>query len=290
MTAPALAVTGSTGALGQLVARALSEQGIEQRLLVRDLSRAPELPGAVPVLFAYDDHDLARSALAGVDTLFMVSGAEAVDRLAQHRAFVDAAAASGVQHIVYTSFFAASPDCTFTLARDHWATEEHIRASGLGFTFLRDNFYLELMADLVGEDGVIRGPAGEGRVSAVARADIARCAVAALLEPTAHAGSTYDLTGPEALTFTEIAAILSTHTGRPVTFHDETLEEAYASRLRWPAEPWEYDAWVSTYTAVARGELAPVSGDVRLLTGREPVSLETLLTDPTADATADYTA
>ncbi|WP_182380200.1 SDR family oxidoreductase [Nocardioides sp. WS12] len=279
-----LAVTGSTGALGQLVARALSEQGIEQRLLVRDLARAPELPGAAPVLFAYDDHDLARSALAGVDTLFMVSGAEAVDRLAQHRAFVDAAADSGVEHIVYTSFFGAAPECTFTLGRDHWATEEHIRASGMGFTFLRDNFYLELMADLVGEDGVIRGPAGDGRVSAVSRADIARCAVAALLDPTTHAGSTYDLTGPEALTFTEIAAILAARTGRAVTFHDETLDEAYASRLKWPAEQWEYDAWVSTYTAVARGELAAVSGDVRLLTGREPVSLETLLTDDSSTA------
>lgn len=281
-----LAVTGSTGALGQLVARALSEQGIEQCLLVRDVSRAPELPGATPVLFAYDDHDLARSALAGVDTLFMVSGAEAVDRLAQHRTFVDAAAAAGVRHIVYTSFFGAAPDCTFTLARDHWATEEHIRASGMDFTFLRDNFYLELMPHLVGEDGVLRGPAGEGRVSAVSRADIARCAVAALLDPTKHAGSTYDLTGPEALTFTEVAAILSALTGRAVSFHDETLEEAYASRLRWPAEQWEYDAWVSTYTAVARGELAAVSDDVRLLTGRDPVSLETLLTDPTADTTA----
>lgn len=279
-----LAVTGSTGALGQLVARALSEQGIEQRLLVRDLARAPELPGAAPVLFAYDDHDLARSALAGVDTLFMVSGAEAVDRLAQHRAFVDAAADSGVEHIVYTSFFGAAPECTFTLGRDHWATEEHIRASGMGFTFLRDNFYLELMADLVGEDGVIRGPAGDGRVSAVSRSDIARCAVAALLDPTTHAGSTYDLTGPEALTFTEIAAILAARTGRAMTFHDETLDEAYASRLKWPAEQWEYDAWVSTYTAVARGELAAVSGDVRLLTGREPVSLETLLTDASSTA------
>ncbi|WP_200954386.1 MULTISPECIES: SDR family oxidoreductase [unclassified Nocardioides] len=274
-----LAVTGSTGALGQLVARALSEQGVEQRLLVRDLSRAPALAGAFPVLFAYDDHDLARSALAGVDTLFMVSGAEAVDRLAQHRAFVDAAVDAGVQHIVYTSFFGAAPDCTFTLGRDHWATEEHIRASGLAFTFLRDNFYLELMRDLVGEDGVLRGPAGEGRVSAVSRADIARSAVAALLSPADHAGSTYDLTGPEALTFTEIAAILSAHSDTPVTFHDETLEEAYASRLKWPAEQWEYDAWVSTYTAVARGELAAVSDDVRLLTGRDPVSLETLLAD-----------
>lgn len=277
-----LGITGATGALGHMVARALSERGIEQRLLVRDLARAPELSGATPELFAYDDAELARSALAGVDTLFMVSGAESADRLEQHRSFVDAATDAGVRHVVYTSFFGAAPDCTFTLARDHWATEEHIRASGMAFTFLRDNFYLDILPHLVGDDGVIRGPAGGGRAAGVARADIARSAVAVLLAPDEHAGATYDLTGPEALSFTEIAAILSAHTGRAVTYHDETVEEAYESRRRWPAPQWQYDAWVSTYTAVARGELAAVSDDVRLLTGRDPVGLETLLTDATA--------
>ncbi|MCX6399914.1 MAG: SDR family oxidoreductase [Propionibacteriales bacterium] len=277
-----LAVTGSTGALGQQVARALSEREVPQRLLVRDLARAPELVGATPVLSTYDDAELARSALAGVDTLFMVSGAEAADRLAQHRSFIDAAADAGVRHIVYTSFLGAAPDCTFTLGRDHWATEEHILASGMEFTFLRDNFYLDVLPHFVGEDGVIRGPAGDGRVAAVARSDIARCAVSVLLDPAGHAGSTYDLTGPEAIDFTDVARILTAHTGRTVTFHDETVEEAYESRKRWPAPQWQYDAWVSTYTAIARGELAAVSDDVRLLTGSDPVGLETLLTDATA--------
>lgn len=274
-----LGITGATGALGHIVARALSERGVEQRLLVRDLARAPELPGATPALMAYDDPTLARSALTGVDTLFMVSGAEAADRLDQHRTFIDAAADAGVRHVVYTSFHGAAPDCTFTLARDHWATEEHLRASGMAFTFLRDSFYLDFMPHLVGEDGVIRGPAGDGRAAGVTRADIARSAVATLLAPADHAGSTYDLTGPEALSFTEIAEILSAHTGRPVTYHDETVEEAYASRKRWPAPQWQYDAWVSTYLAVARGELAGVTDHVRRLTGREPTGLASYLAD-----------
>jgi NAD(P)H dehydrogenase (quinone) len=215
-------------------------------------------------------------ALEGVETLLMVSAAESATRLDEHRGFVDAAAAAGVRHVVYTSFLGAAPDCTFTLGRDHWATEQHLRASGMATTFLRDNFYADFLPLMVGDDGVIRGPAGDGLLSAVARADVAAVALAVLLDPAARAGATYALTGPEAITLTEAAAIL-TETGREVTFHDETVEEAYASRRRWEAPQWQYDAWVSTYTAIRAGECAVVSDDVRRVTGREPLSLRDLL-------------
>ena len=99
----------------------------------------------------------------------MVSASESADRVAQHVAFIDAAARAGVGHVVYISFFGAAPDATFTLARDHYATEEHLRASGMDFTFLRDNLYADFLPALVGDDGVIRGPAGRGRVAAVAQ-------------------------------------------------------------------------------------------------------------------------
>jgi len=272
-----LAVTGSTGWLGGLVARDLADRGVPQRLLVRDVSRAPELPGSVAARCSYRDGDAARAALEGVETLFMVSAAEQEDRLDEHRAFVDAAAAAGVRHVVYVSFFGASPDATFTLARDHAATEEHLRASGMAWTFLRDNLYLEFMDHMVGPDGVVRGPAGDGRAAVVSHDDIARVAVTVLLDPASHAGATYDLTGPEALTFTEMAAVISEVTGREVRFHDETVEEAYASRAVYGAPDWQVDAWVSTYTAVAAGELDGVSGDVERLTGRRPTSLREYL-------------
>ena len=278
MTAPDLAVTGSTGALGGLVARTLASLGVGQRLVVRDPSRAPSLPGSVTVQAAYDDREAAVRALDGVRLLFMVSAAESADRRAQHLAFVDAAAAAGVEHVVYTSFYGAAPDAVFTLARDHFATEEHLRASGMGHTFLRDNLYLDIVRHLAGEDGVIRGPAGTGRFAGVARSDVARVAVAVLEAPDAHRGATYDLTGPEALTLDECAALLTRHLGRTVTFHDETVEEAYESRKRWPAPDWQYDAWVSTYLAVAAGELAGVTDHVERVTGTPPLSLDELLT------------
>jgi len=277
--APELAITGSTGHLGGLVARLLAGAGSQQRLLVRDAARAPVLEGAVPFVTTYADPERTAAALAGAKTLFMVSAAEAEDRLQQHYAFVDAAAAAGVRHIVYTSFFGAAPDCTFTLGRDHFATEERIKASGMDYTFLRDNFYLDFLPLLAGEDGVIRGPAGQGVMAAVARADIARSAVAVLRDPALHVGRTYDLTGPEDISLARGAELLTAGTGRTITFHNETLEEAYASRASYGAPPWQVDAWVSTYTAIASGELAGPTSAVHELTGREPLSLEQFLAE-----------
>jgi uncharacterized protein YbjT (DUF2867 family) len=275
-----LAVTGSTGGLGGMVARQLADVGQAQRLLVRDAGRAPELEGADPLVFSYADPDSARQVLEGVKVLFMVSAAEAEDRLQQHYTFIDAAAAAGVQHVVYTSFYGAAPDATFTLARDHFATEERIKASGMNYTFLRDNFYLDFLPLLTGEDGVIRGPAGDGVVSAVSREDIARCAVAVLRDPALHVGTTYNLTGPEEITLARAAEVLTAETGRSVTYHPETVEEAYASRASYGAPSWQVDAWVSTYTAIAAGEMAGLSPDVHALTGRDPLSLAGFLAQP----------
>jgi NAD(P)H dehydrogenase (quinone) len=179
--------------------------------------------------------------------------------------------------VVYTSFFGAAPDCTFTFGRDHWHTEELIRASGLRHTFLRDNLYLDFLPLMVGADGVIRGPAADGRVAAVTRDDIADVAVAALLEGDRHAGRTYDLTGPEALTMAEVAEELTRFAGRTVTYHAETLEEAYASRAHYGAPDWEVAGWVTTYAAIANGDLEAVSGDVAAVAEHPPMGLAEFL-------------
>lgn len=271
-----IGITGATGFLGRHVAQSLAADGHQLRLIVRDPSRV-DAAGNEVAQASYGDTEQARAALAGVDVLFMVSAAEAADRVAQHTGFVDAAAASGVRHIVYTSFLGAAPDATFTLARDHWATEQHIAASGMTWTFLRDSFYLDFLPLLAGEDGVIRGPAGQGRVAAVAREDVARSAAAVLASPDAHAGVIYDLTGREAYTLAEAAAITTRITGRDVSYLDETIEQAYESRAPYGAPDWQVDAWVSTYTAIAAGELATISDHVERLTGRPPLTLAEFL-------------
>ncbi|MEU6228207.1 SDR family oxidoreductase [Streptomyces sp. NPDC047042] len=270
---PPVVVTGATGNLGGRVARRLAERGVAQRLLVRDPDRAPELPDATAVRGEFGDREAVVDGLRGAKTVFMVSASESADRLDRHKAFVDSAAEAGVEHLVYVSFFGAAPYATFTLARDHFHTEEHIRTSGMAYTFLRDNIYADFVPLLAGADGVIRGPAGQGRAAFVSQDDIADAAAAILAGPGDHTGAVYDLTGPESLTLDEAAGILSEVLGRDITYRPETVEEAYASRASYGAPPWQLDAWVSTYTAIAAGQLDGVSDAVPFLTGHPATPL-----------------
>jgi uncharacterized protein YbjT (DUF2867 family) len=216
------------------------------------------------------------AALAGADVLFLIPAAEAPDRVAQHITAVDAAVAAGVRRLVYLSFVDATPDSTFTLGRDHWATEEHIRATGVPFTFPRMNLYMDFIPSMVGADGVIRGPAGDGRLAAILRDDVAAAAVA-VLTSGGHDGRGYDLTGRAAFSLAEAAALMSEVTGKAITFEDETEAQAYASRAGFGAPDWEVRGWVTSYQAIGDGSLAAVSDDVRELTGREPATLEEYL-------------
>ncbi len=231
MTASALVVTGATGRIGGQVASALQSAGIDQRLLVRDPARLPEGLRELPTSVAgYGDGEAVWDALRGARTVLMVSAAESRDRVEQHATFVDAAAAAGVEHIVYTSFAGASPEATFLLARDHAATEARIEGSGMRYTFLRDNLYLDLVPHIAGDDGVIRGPAGQGRVAAVAQADVAAVAAAVLSELGPHVNAGYQITGPQALSLGDAAEIIRGVTGRDITYEEESVEQAYASR------------------------------------------------------------
>jgi NAD(P)H dehydrogenase (quinone) len=206
----------------------------------------------------------------------MVSAGEAADRVRQHIAAVDAAVAAGVERIVYLSFINAASEATFTFARDHWHTEEHIRSTGLRYTFRRDNMYMDFLPTMAGPDGVIRGPADDGRVAAVARDDIADTAVAVLLGAS-HDGRTYDVTGPEAITLQEVAEELSRVTGHSITYHAETLGEAYESRASYSAPDFEVEGWVTSYAAIATGEMDVVSDSVSKLASHPPITLANFL-------------
>lgn len=267
-----IAITGASGALGSRVAHRLADQGRDLRLLVRDPKQAPALAADVAVIGSYADQSGLHRGLTGCDTLFMVSAREAADRVREHRTVIDAAVSSGVRKIVYTSFQGAAPDATFTFARDHWHTERIIADSGLSYVFLRDCFYLAALAGLAGGDGILRGPAGEGAVAGVSHDDVAAVA-AAVLVGDRWEGQTLDVTGPEALTLTDVAAQLSAVSGRDVTYLIESEEEAYASRAHYGAPAYEITGWVSSYQAIAAGEVSLVSETVEQVTRRRPECL-----------------
>ena len=135
---------------------------------------------------------------------------------------------------------------------------------------MRDSLYLDFLPLLCGPDGVIRGPAGDGRFAPVARDDIAD-ALTAVLTHDGHAGRTYTATGPELVTMTDVAAELSRVLNRQIQFENETVDEARESRRSSEAADWQIEGWISTYTAIAAGELEVVTEDVETLTGHAPV-------------------
>jgi NAD(P)H dehydrogenase (quinone) len=273
-----IALTGVSGSLGSLIAERVAD--LNPVVLLRDPVRAPAWAADVRAC-DYADKSAALAALLDVDVLMMVSATESADRREVHRSFVDSASESGVRHIVYTSFASASPTATFTFARDHADTEQAIRESGMGHTILRNSLYADLAPHLGGENGVIRGPAGSGRLAPVARADIADVGALVLRNPEMHSGATYLLTGPEAMSMAELAARTASVTGRPMRFEDESVEDAYRwRRAEYDAEPWELDGWVSTYAAVADGSMSEVSDDIERLLGRPPRTLEATLAVP----------
>ena len=269
-----IAVTGATGALGRrVVERLAGREDVALRLVVREAARAPRVPGAevAAVPGGYADGPGLTAALVGVHTLYLVSAAEAEDRLQQHRTAVAAAAGAGVQRVVYTSFLGAAPDAVFTLARQHAATEEALAATGVRTTVLRHAMYADFVPFFaVLEDGraVIAAPADDGRASFVSRDDLADVAAAVLLDDSpALDGAVLDVTGPEALSLDDAAAVLAEVTGRPATYRRQTVEEAWATRRPSGHPDWEVEGWVTSYRAIAAGELSRVTDVVPTLTG-----------------------
>lgn len=266
--------TDASGQLGRRVAERMAQRGARQRLLVQDSTATPDLPQAdVRSISGYEDAAAFTAAVAGVDTLFLIPIKERPDRARLHAAAVDAAVAAGVGRIVYSSFLGATPDSAFTFARDHYATEERIKQSGLPFVFVRGSAFLDVVHWLIGADGVIRGPAGQGRLAPVSKDDLADTVAAILAAPEDHDGRTYDVTGPQTLSLHDIAAEFTRASGRRVTYVEETPEQAWASRRRYDAPDWQVAAWVGTYLMLAAGDMDLATDTVPRLTGHPAQSL-----------------
>jgi putative oxidoreductase len=270
---PKIAVTGVTGNLGGIVSGLCKKNGIEVRNLARNVEKAEKLGFSNVFKSNYDKSGDTVKSLEGIEVLFMVSGSENPNRVQQHKDFIDAAKVAGVSHIIYLSFYNASKNSIFTLGRDHYATEEYIKENGFKYTFLRDNFYADFFVDLCREYGEIKGPAENGKVSAVVRSDVSEVVAKILENPGKCENQTLNMTGPEELSMDEIVKTVSKYFGKEIKYIEETVEEAYESRKIWKAEQWEYDSWVSTYTAIAENEQSGISNDIEKVLGRKATSL-----------------
>ena len=279
-----IVITGASGQLGRLVAEAVLDRvdPSEIVLVTRDPSRLADLASRGADVRAGDfaDPDSLIEAFAGATRALVISTDRVGSRVAGHKAAIDAAAAAGAQSVAYTSAINPSDSNPIAVAREHRATEEHLRASGTGWTMLRNSIYTEMLlagaaAALATGRYVTNG--GDGRVSYVARADCAAVA-AAVLTTDGHDGKEYDITGPEALGARDVAALYTEFGGRPVEVA-AVDDEAYAAGLVEHAGMPEPVA--RTYTTFGigtrRGYSAALSTTVAELTGSEPTSARDVL-------------
>jgi uncharacterized protein YbjT (DUF2867 family) len=217
----------------------------------------------------FDDTASLRQALSGVQRAFLVTNSS--ERVAERQLrFVALARESGVKHIVYLSQLHASSESPLRFLRYHAAVEEALRGSGMSYTNLRPNLYMQgllMIGKSIASEGRFFAPAGDARVSVVDVRDIAAVAVAALTQ-TGHEGKTYDITGPEALTHAQMAAQLAQALNRPVTFVD-VPEQVFREALRGLHMPdWQADGLIEDYAHYRRGEASGISSAVEEVTGQ----------------------
>jgi uncharacterized protein YbjT (DUF2867 family) len=267
-------VTGATGKNGMEILKRLSGRRERIRAMVhkqKDIVQATNNCALEFVEADFDDTASVRNALNGVQRAFLVTNSsERVEE--QQLRFVALARESGVKHIVYLSQLHASPDSPLRFLRYHAAVEEALRGSGMSYTNLRPNLYMQgllMIGKTIASEGRFFAPAGDARVSIVDVRDVASVAVAALTH-TGHEGKTYDVTRPEALTHGEMAAQLSQALDRPITFVD-LPEHVFREALRGLHMPdWQADGLVEDYTHYRRGEASGISSAVEEATGHPP--------------------
>jgi NAD(P)H dehydrogenase (quinone) len=229
-----IAITGATGQLGQLVIQKLKEKLSADYIvgLVRSLEKASALGLGIQTRLAdFDNPETLESALAGVETLLLISGSEMGRRPVQHANIIEAAKKNNVRWIIYTSLLHAETS-SLDLAGEHLATEADLLRSGIPYTLMRNGWYTENYAHSIPgalTTGAFLGSAKDGKISSASRADYAAAAVAILTSP-GHKGKVYELAGDEPWTLDDLAAETSRQTGKNVTYIDMPQAE-YVSKL-----------------------------------------------------------
>jgi NAD(P)H dehydrogenase (quinone) len=276
-----IAVTGGNGQLGGQVVRLLAHQQQHDVLALvrRKVQEESQTPRVSVAIAEYGDRAALRSALRDVDTLvFISSDGDATKVLLHHQNVIAAAADNGVAHVVALSSVDADIDSPFCYAVVNGDTEKLLDDSGCGVSIARASLYSEFFLRWLTPariSGEIRLPAGDGRISLVSRTDVGRCLAAlAVGLPT---GRYHDLTGPEALDLTAIAALVGDEFGTHVRYTEVTPAEHCAEMAAAGEEPWWMYAFSSMFESVRQGRWASVTDEVARLTGRRPLSIRDLL-------------
>jgi uncharacterized protein YbjT (DUF2867 family) len=277
-------ITGATGNNGTEILKRLPTADVQVRAMVRNRERASAIatPHVEVVEGDFDRPETLLAALNGVERAFLLTHSSERAQ-AQQIAFVDAARQSGVAHVVKLSQFAADANAPDRFRRYHAVVEAALRASGLAYTILRPNLYMQGLLNFrstIATQNAFYAAAGDAKVSMVDVRDNAEVAVAALTEP-GHEGKTYELAGPQALTHAEMAEALSKALRRQVSFVDIPPEAMRDALLGLGVPEWQADGLVEDYEHYRRGEAEAVTSGVQDAIGKAPRSFEEFARDYT---------
>lgn len=270
--AAGIALTGATGTVGRAVIAELAARGVRPLAIVRAAESAAALAGAADTVLAdLDRPERLEHDLAGTRRLFMLTPLHPRQDALQRR-IVDAAGRAGVAHVVKLSALGADPDARVAIHRQHGRGDAHLIASGMGYTCLRPNAFMQNAVQWQGSiarTGAITLPAGDARVSMIDVRDIAAVAARVLTAPELS-NQVHELTGPEALSYAEVADCLSHAAGRTIRHRDVAPDEARRAMLSAGMPAWAVDARLELYATYRAGAAQRTTTTVAELTGRPP--------------------
>lgn len=277
-----LLVTGANGTTGSELIKLLSSMKISTRAMVRDPSKAGEidLPCVNTVAGDLSRPETLTGIMAGVEKVYLVSSL-AQEMPVLHRNLIEAAKKAGVRHIVRHSGVRAGVNSPSELLRSHGEAEKILEDSGIPWTHLRPAYFMQNFLGFmpfICESGIIPAPVGDGKISMIDVRDIARVAAIVLAEE-GHEGKTYELRGPEALSFGGCASILGKAMGMDISFMDVKPSEALEGMIKSGYSRWVAEALVELYGLFRDGYSETVNSTVEEITGRKPSTFERFARD-----------
>ena len=275
-------ITGATGKTGSATAKSLGEKGERFRALIRNEEKKEGLEslGGEVVIGSIENTDVVNQSMQGVKTvLVLLPNSES--QLALEKQLVDSAKQAGVERIVKMSSIEATPDATSQIPKLHLESEEYIKQSGLAWTMIKPNFYMQNLlasAGTIKDQGKIFLPMGEGKTGMIDTTDVGTV-IAKVLSEDGHESMNHEITGPEILSFYEVAEIFSKALGKQVDYVDVPMD-AYKETLgQFLTNQWHLDAVIDLFKGIAEGGIEDKTNTFNELTGETPKSLSQFLAE-----------
>ena len=275
-------ITGATGKTGSATAKSLGEKGETFRALIRNEEKKEGLEslGGEVVIGSIENTDVVNQSMQGVKTvLVLLPNSES--QLALEKQLVDSAKQAGVERIVKMSSIEATPDATSPIPKLHLESEEYIKQSGLAWTMIKPNFYMQNLlasAGTIKEQGKIFLPMGDGKTGMIDTTDVGKV-LAKVLSEDGHESMNHEITGPEILSFYEVAEIFSKALGKQVDYVDVPMD-AYKETLgQFLTNQWHLDAVIDLFKGIAEGGIEDKTDTFNELMGETPKSLSQFLAE-----------